>query len=557
MFNSRFMFNSRSTKTTDTRHSSSAAMLYKFVCACIGLITVALSTSVFAFNTSTTYSGVLVGPDNPPPAGTNVYAPDLGFSTVYLSYGVIAFGDTYDDAQGNSDELNDDAMAYFSMAGTSAGTVPTLNWLGNKQHVRRNGVPMTDPGLSMGGANTPTGVTDFGGSVGWYGMFLRGSSYAECTNDAECNGLTCDKSMGYKAQLPLPIPGMPAPPVAVCWKVASGWRFEVCNNVNNDLNAGLCRDSTSSLAEYNNGNLDGRFIPGGFIHDTVDNTQRTAQGKILSVAKVQEFGRVKESATDYRTVPYVTNKFVNVTMKSSTTYTDYSRATNDNASNVLWIWGRPNFWHNENSNAIGIEVRDANNELYLAANYRSNLPDPANVANDSLDLFYRTATGGWNTDQKEAAPIEAVDGWADGVSGHISVTYLEGPEQWVMLYGGGTPTFWDFVFGQGLASSLANNAEGSIKMRTSPDPWGPWSEPEVVLGPNDWQVCAQLWGGCDWTEQGMNFNFPFQTLQPGVLYGAQIFEGWNQSTPNSAEIGWFVSTWNPYQVLQMKTIIDF
>lgn len=177
----------------------------------------------------------------------------------------------------------------------------------------------------------------------------------------------------------------------------------------------------------------------------------------------------------------------------------------------------------------------------------------------------------WSQNQNDAAKLTATDGWADGVAGHISVTYLEGPRKWLMMYGGGLPVAFDAVGGP-LPASLSTNVktDGTIKVRLSDLPWGPWSAPVEALSPfdddpnddGDDGICHHLHDGGPSTNDrcgGHNLSRSQFSLilGPGSLYAASVVEGWsnwNAATRN-AEIGWVVSTWNPYEVHQMKSTI--
>lgn len=483
--------------------------------------------------TTTTRVGLFAGLEGAAPRTPNIAGTDLGIVTRFGPAHVVLFGDTFRNVEGEENAGANDAVGFF--LGGDADTVPRVFF----SHWADVG-----PGLDMGGARTPIAAAQFGGWAPWYAMFLRGGVFEKCTSDRDCHGLVCDESMGLRDTI---APDIQTP----CWREAQA----SCPPVDGDPSKGLCRDPSSSLADY-------KASPEDLVFDPVDGEPRTAQGKSLSVAMTHEFGPYRFGST-YETVEFVTNKFINSTMRSTRSLRDYRPPRNPFAGwrNTLWIWGRPHFYSNEGRSESS-EVHDAGSEMYLAVTFQGLLPDPR-FRDRLAPLFYYAGNGRFSRDPSDAAPLPTAEGgWEDGVMQQQSVTYVEGLGKWVMLYGGGTPRLWDFAFGGELAASLRagpgndkNNVNGAIKMRVADHPWGPWSEPTEVLHPADAAICDVLHRGCS-TEEVNSPWFPNRG-QDGVVYGASIVRDWTEwdRRERTLTLGWLVSTFNPYKVHQMKTVV--
>ncbi|MDD9943182.1 MAG: hypothetical protein OXU20_19230 [Myxococcales bacterium] len=528
-----------------------------------------------AFDPDTKYIGQVAGlqPGSQVPVSPFIAGTDLGFTTKYgedmdgnPAYQILVFGDTfYGIGNGDVNHGNDDATAYFSFANTDASTpVPApipAGWIQVGPDLDTGG-----ESLEMGGARTPVGVAQFGDWEPWWGLFLRGGEYATCTSDADCEGLVCDKTMGLVDNIPLMLlwpllyPETPFPEASAkvaCWEQASS--LPICHDVDFDPDKGLCRDLNSPMATYENDLM--------FMDNEVDNAMRSERGKVLSTASVMQLGRAQTGAV-YPTTPWVTNKFLNATMRTTRGFSDYRSA--DDASDggeMLWIWGRPSFWQKKDPTAgIPNDVQNAGNDLYLAATLKFALDDMVDNDLGQVPLWYYAGNGTFTINQTDAVPVDMDVPWEDGVSGHTSVTFVEGLNKWVMLYGGGTPALWDVGFGGELAAALTandprRNVEGRIKMRIADHPWGPWSAPEDVLDRDDEEICGYVWSpegnACNEDADLAPWGITAVVGQPseGVFYGTGIVEDWTEWDGNKATIGWFVSTFNPYKVQQMRTEI--
>jgi hypothetical protein len=108
-----------------------------------------------------------------------------------------------------------------------------------------------------------------------------------------------------------------------------------------------------------------------------------------------------------------------------------------------------------------------------------------------------------------------------------------------------------------------------VEARTAPQPWGPWSQPTVVLSLlHDPGVVCTLIMSPDPVKHpcpaSLQNYFPGQNPPPGgFFYAPFVMERFTQDlTPAGAEgtrqatIYWLVSTWNPYQVVVMQSTLQ-
>jgi len=124
--------------------------------------------------------------------------------------------------------------------------------------------------------------------------------------------------------------------------------------------------------------------------------------------------------------------------------------------------------------------------------------------------------------------------------GEFSITWNPPLDMWLMLY----------------------NCPGGILARVAPAPWGPWSQPSVILGPADKLACRMVMSpeGCGqrrdfWPTERHNGKFV-----AGGTYAPYVLNRYTTSAPSegggrSSTIYWVVSTWNPYEVSVMRTTL--
>jgi hypothetical protein len=120
--------------------------------------------------------------------------------------------------------------------------------------------------------------------------------------------------------------------------------------------------------------------------------------------------------------------------------------------------------------------------------------------------------------------------------GEHSITWNEPLHAWLMLYNCGLT---------------------SIQARTAPAPWGPWSVPTVLLSaqqdPGVYCTLIMDTAGCT----SFTRRQYWQAGMPGFFYAPYVLNRFTQNTSagnnRSATIYWTLSTWNPYQVIIMKS----
>jgi hypothetical protein len=135
----------------------------------------------------------------------------------------------------------------------------------------------------------------------------------------------------------------------------------------------------------------------------------------------------------------------------------------------------------------------------------------------------------WSPREADAVPLFRHD-----VVGEFSVAYLEPVKRYVMLYNSEKPR--------------------GITMRSAEAPWGPWSEGTVVFEP--------------WRDQGyghfMHISAKFKKRRDalgdpkrddewGGEYGPYIMARFTRGSGGRCRIYYTMSTWNPYQVVVMRT----
>jgi hypothetical protein len=106
----------------------------------------------------------------------------------------------------------------------------------------------------------------------------------------------------------------------------------------------------------------------------------------------------------------------------------------------------------------------------------------------------------WSSEESEAKPV------LDTTAGELSVAWNEGLERWIMTY--------------------FNGKTGHIDIAEADNPWGPWSEPNVLV---------------------------YLQAYPG-LYGSYVDPSFIQDDGKS--IYFTMSQWNPYNVFNMKAELE-
>lgn len=123
------------------------------------------------------------------------------------------------------------------------------------------------------------------------------------------------------------------------------------------------------------------------------------------------------------------------------------------------------------------------------------------------------------------------------VIGELSVSWVAPLERWVMLYKGA-------------------RLEGII-MRSAPAPWGPWTEGEMIFDAWTDNGYAKFLHA-SW-QKGRKDNFHDKGLENrwGGPYAPYFIERFTTGDKERCSIYYTMSTWNPYQVVLMRSDIGF
>ena len=148
------------------------------------------------------------------------------------------------------------------------------------------------------------------------------------------------------------------------------------------------------------------------------------------------------------------------------------------------------------------------------------------VANESeaTELFKQPQP---QTCKQEKAPFREFCG-----IGELSVTWNPFLNKWLMLYNHGKP-------------------EG-INYRVADNPWGPWEDRGLLFDPYvDGGFCHFIHEpGCDTVR-----DYDAREDDRGEVYGPYVIPQFTKSDATTTTIYWTMSTWNPYQVVLMKSAL--
>ena len=157
----------------------------------------------------------------------------------------------------------------------------------------------------------------------------------------------------------------------------------------------------------------------------------------------------------------------------------------------------------------------------------------------------RNASGQWTPPAgAQIYPDSVVDGRDEQCVGEHSATWNAALHSWLLLY---------------VCEPFR------VEARTAPQPWGPWSQPAVLLSlaQDPWVVCKLIMdqggSGCG----GLQDYWKTTPPTGGFFYAPFVMERFTQDlTPTGAgetrqaKIYWLVSTWNPYQVVVMQSTLQ-
>jgi len=330
-----------------------------------------------------------------------------------------------------------------------------------------------------------------------------------------------------------------------------------------------------------------------------------------AVTNIEIARRSTAARTTYvRGAQFVTNKFANLSARTVTAFNHTTGVHNFAEGNgALLMWGRAGFKTESGElpvffmyHPLPLTVTGTGNDISIAWN----------------PTYYAGLVGGqptWTTVQANAKPLTTNAGatYWDDVSrpSQTNVTWIPKLKKWVMLYSGDVPDW----FGP---TPDDQPRSGAIHFRMADNPWGPWSPPVPALDrftvatdmacdrpepagfdddndgdgvsdsyetPGSWVFPFEPLVQYNWTNGcvagDLNrprqdiFSFPFPpycatraagtpSLERGNLYSPNVIPSWTEELPVSAtqpytraaNLYWYVSTWNPYKVRLISTVVE-
>jgi len=210
-------------------------------------------------------------------------------------------------------------------------------------------------------------------------------------------------------------------------------------------------------------------------------------------------------------------------------------------SDGLLIWGNGSY-RNDNIYLAFLPLDDGR----TSGNLLGSNPFPSS----QLAILYfagsRAGVPAWSAREEDAVPL-----FYPAAIGELSVRWNAVLNRWVCMYMSGP---WDPI---GLA----------VVLRVSPTPWGPWSRRRLVL---DWWMdglghrtdASQRRIKDGWFIHDGDANPPDgmgddiigdrQGNKGGAAYAPYQLPPHTDRTPSGATLYYLLSTWNPYQVMQMR-----
>ncbi len=168
--------------------------------------------------------------------------------------------------------------------------------------------------------------------------------------------------------------------------------------------------------------------------------------------------------------------------------------------------------------------------------YLATVPSNAFESGAGTQYFTGTANGQPQWSSQEAAAAAVV---SDGTIGNVSVTWAPQAGLWLMTY------------------DSRNPANKGIVFRYAPQPWGPWSAPQVIFDPKrDGGLGKFIHDPSIVPDDGLDGptiggSDPHTT--PGGDYAPYVLERFTRVEGNVLSIYYTMSTWNPYTVVLMRS----
>jgi hypothetical protein len=504
-------------------------------------------------------------PANQSPQLIKYYGTDLGWSYAHGGQLHFLFGDTAATEKGevieaSSKAVYDDGFGTIDLkdwpdpAAITPQNIPRIR-LG--QNAGSNEMSAINPGHALEQFKTPLG--GFSNGRHEFALFFTSKPQA-CRLDSDCSdGFECDAGLGYVGERPDTDKGATFGCIDGSTACNADTLFDASGKPVPD--SGFCTDpSSSAWADTDVGRISGMSVKNLV--------------SIRSTADPRRYTTIRE---------WMTNKFLNVTPRTAADFVpargagharqDYRGATAAGGNQRVLLWGRPGF--------IGVGARGRALGLYFA------YADMPTGDDSKFELNYYTGTDAkgvsqFSRNERDAAAAD-LDSRREGIQAeepydivdHMSLSWVEPLQKWVMLYGGGMVRLPTQILPQCGVLELFTRSEckdvvvgnGAIRMQTADDPWGPWSPPQdVFVGgdpdkkPPEHQFAP---GGVlhhpDCTAKTCAPATNWEGVDPreyGFLYGVNIIEQWTRPAGNGVDIIWNASTWDPYRVILLRTRIE-
>jgi len=278
-----------------------------------------------------------------------------------------------------------------------------------------------------------------------------------------------------------------------------------------------------------------------------------------------------------------TSKFMNPSFRTVEAYEppgnaasgfvpDFRPASGRSPHAKVFVWGRPHF---VGVNAIGrtlgayfayVDLPSGDTiewkPKYFAGLDERGQPVFSPDETDAVPLDLDSATAGI----QPASQYDVVD--------QVSVAWVPQLSRWLMFYGGGMinrplePLLRNCGVLEIFAGPECTQVEignGAFRMRSSVNPWGPWTPPQDLIEAGDPAVPKGQYG------PGGMLRHPDCTDpdcapttargderkdEYGFFYSANIIEQWTREAGDGVDIIWNASTWDPYRVILLRTRIE-
>jgi hypothetical protein len=502
-------------------------------------------------------------PDNVAPIRIDYYGTDLGFSYGHQGQIRFLFGDTIANDKGEPIQAST-ARRYDDMTGSvdlalwnepakfSKENMPVIKLL---QNPNSSETAALDPGHPLELFKTPLG--GFSNGEREFGVFFTYKPMA-CTTDSQCrNGSSCDIGLGYAG---------PA------WDDEEGLTFGCVDGSSPACNASTLADASARPVES-----------GLCVDRSASNYSDTPMGRIVAISVknligMRDRGDPRKYSRDHE---WFTSKFMNASIRTVSAFEppqagksfvpDYRPAEKAGGQARVFIWGRPHF----------IAVNKVGRTL---SQYFAYVDLPAGAGYEWKPQYFSGLDAAglptFSSNEADASPID-MDASKPGVQpadeydivNQTSLAWVPELSKWVMFFGGGVvhlPLPWLPNCGilelfTGSDCKLVALDNGTFRMRTADNPWGPWSPAQPLIAEGDSTVPKGQFGPGgmlhhpDCTDPGCApiDNAPDRVpREVGYFYAPNIVEQWIRPAGDGVDIIWNASTWAPYRVILLRTHIS-